>query len=122
MNTFVVSGFAGIALLIAVVGVAGVLAFSVSARTREFGVRLAVGSTPRQLLVHVLGEGVLLVAIGIVAGVLGGYAVGRVAETYVENLRLPSILPVLGTAVVLGGAAVVASLVRAARPARVDVL
>jgi ABC-type antimicrobial peptide transport system permease subunit len=90
--------------------------------TREFGVRLAVGSTPRQLLVHVLGEGVLLVAIGIVAGVLGGYAVGRVAETYVENLRLPSILPVLGTAVVLGGAAVVASLVRAARPARVDVL
>ena len=47
LNAFVFSGFAGIALLIAVVGVAGVLAFSVSARTREFGVRLAVGSTPR---------------------------------------------------------------------------
>ena len=50
LNAFVFSGFAGIALLIAVVGVAGVLAFSVSARTREFGVRLAVGSTPRHLL------------------------------------------------------------------------
>jgi predicted permease len=46
VNAFVLSGFAGVALLIAVVGVAGVLAFSVSARTREFGVRLAVGSTP----------------------------------------------------------------------------
>ena len=56
LNAFVFSGFAGIALLIAVVGVAGVLAFSVSARTREFGVRLAVGSTPRHLLARVLLE------------------------------------------------------------------
>ena len=48
LNAFVVSGFAGIALLIAVVGVSGVLAFSVSARTREFGVRLAIGSSPRR--------------------------------------------------------------------------
>ena len=51
LNAFVFSGFAGVALLIAVVGVAGVLAFSVSARTREFGVRLAIGSTPRHLLI-----------------------------------------------------------------------
>ena len=58
LNAFVFSGFAGIALLIAVVGVAGVLAFSVSARTREFGVRLAVGSAPRHLLARVLSEGV----------------------------------------------------------------
>ena len=122
LNAFVFSGFATVALLIAVVGVAGVLAFSVSASTREFGVRLAVGSTPRQLLVHVLGEGVLLVGIGIVAGVLGGYAIGRVAEGYFENLRLPSVLAVLGAAVVLGAAALVAALVPAARAARVDVL
>ena len=47
VNALVFSGFAGIALLIAVVGIAGVLAFSVSARTREFGMRLAVGCTPR---------------------------------------------------------------------------
>jgi ABC-type antimicrobial peptide transport system permease subunit len=68
LNAFVISGFDGVALLIAVVGVAGVLAFSVSARTREFGVRLALGSTPRDLLVGVLWDGVLIVAIGILAG------------------------------------------------------
>ena len=61
LNAFVLSGFAGVALLIAVVGVAGVLAFSVSARTREFGVRLAIGSTPRHLLMRVLSEGALIV-------------------------------------------------------------
>src|SRR5206468_9198186 len=63
VNAFVFSGFAGIALLIAVVGVAGVLAFSVSARTREFGVRLAIGSAPRDLLARVLSEGVRIAAI-----------------------------------------------------------
>ena len=68
VNAFVFSGFAGIALLIAVVGVAGVLAFSVSARTREFGVRLAVGSAPKHLLVRVLSEGVRIAAIGVTAG------------------------------------------------------
>ena len=57
VNALVFGGFAGVALLIAVVGVAGVLAFSVSARTREFGIRLAIGSTPRHLLARVLREG-----------------------------------------------------------------
>ena len=50
LNALVFGGFAGVALLIAIVGVAGVLAFSVSARTREFGIRLAVGSEPKDLL------------------------------------------------------------------------
>ena len=122
LNAFVFSGFAGVALLIAIVGVAGVLAFSVSARRREFGVRLAIGSTPRQLLVQVLGEGAHLVAIGILIGVLGGYAIGSMAERYFAGLTLPGVLPVLGAAAVLGGAAVLASLMPAARAARVDVL
>ena len=122
LNAFVFSAFAGIALLIAVVGVAGVLAFSVSARTREFGIRLAVGSTPRQLLTLVLGQGAFLVAIGIAAGLLGGYAIGRAAGSYFDDLRLPGVLSVLSAAAVLGGAALVASLIPAARAARVDVL
>jgi putative ABC transport system permease protein len=122
LNALVLAGFAGIALLIAVVGVAGVLAFSVSARTREFGVRLAVGSTPGRLLVRVLSEGVLIVSIGIVAGAAGGYAFAGVAAGYLDNVRLPGALPVLGAAVILAGAAVAASLMPAARASRVDVL
>jgi putative ABC transport system permease protein len=122
VNAFVFSGFAGIALLIAVVGVAGVLAFSVSARTREFGVRLAVGSAPRHLLARVLSEGVVIAAIGIAAGAAGGYALARVAARIFEHVQLPGVMPVMGAAAVLIGAAAVASLTPAARASRVDVL
>jgi putative ABC transport system permease protein len=122
LNAFVFSGFAGIALLIAVVGVAGVLAFSVSARTREFGVRLALGSTPRHLLAGVLSDGVLIAAIGTAAGAAGGYALARLAVSFVGDVRLPGAMPVLGAAAILIGAAVIASLMPAARASRVDVM
>jgi predicted permease len=122
LNAFVVSGFAGIALLIAVVGVSGVLALSVSARIREFGVRLAIGSTPRHLLVRVLSEGATIVAIGLVAGALGGYAFAGLASAYFDNVRLPGGLPLMGAAAILVGAAILASLMPAARASRVDVL
>jgi putative ABC transport system permease protein len=122
LNAFVFSGFAGVALLIAVVGVAGVLAFSVSARTREFGVRLAIGSPPRQLLGQVLSEGALIAAIGILAGAVGGYALASVTASYLGQAQLPGVAAVLGAAAVLMSAAVVASLMPAARAARVDVV
>jgi putative ABC transport system permease protein len=122
LNAFVVTGFAGIALLIAVVGVSGVLAFGVSARTREFGVRLAIGSTPRDLLVRVLSEGATIVGIGIFAGVAGGYAVAGVAASYFANVQMPGVVPLAAAAVVLVGAAICASLMPAARASRVDVL
>jgi putative ABC transport system permease protein len=122
LNAFVFSGFAGIALLIAVVGVAGVLAFSVSARTREFGVRLAVGSAPRHLLARVLREGLAIAAIGIAAGAAGGFALIRIASRFVENVQLPGPAPTIGAAAILVGAALLASLIPAARASRVDVL
>jgi predicted permease len=122
LNAFVFSGFAGIALLIAVVGVAGVLAFSVSARTREFGIRLAVGSAPRALLTRVLSEGVKIAAIGIAAGAVGGYVLARVATGFFPAVQMPGALPVIGAAGVLIGAAIAASLMPAARASRVDVL
>ena len=122
LNAFVVSGFAGIALLIAVVGVSGVLAFSVSARMRELGVRLALGSTPRDLLTGVLSDGARIAAVGIIAGAASAYAFALVASSYFENVRVPGALPVLAATTVLAIAAVVASLMPAARAARVDVL
>ncbi|MBW8860978.1 MAG: FtsX-like permease family protein, partial [Acidobacteria bacterium] len=122
VNAFVFSGFAGIALLIAVVGVAGVLAFSVSARTREFGIRLAVGSTPRHLLGRVLSEGAGIAAIGIAAGAAGGYALTFLAGRFFAHVQLPGALTIVVSAAVLIAAAVVASLMPAARASRVDVL
>jgi predicted permease len=122
VNAFVVSGFAAVALLIAVVGVAGVLAFSVSARTREFGVRLAIGSSPRQLLLGVIAEGALIVAAGIAAGAAGGYGCSRVAANYLGAVPMPGPLALATAAAALGGAAIVASLMPAARAARVNVL
>jgi putative ABC transport system permease protein len=122
LTAFEISGFAGIALLIAVVGVAGVLAFSVSARTREFGVRLAIGSTPWHLLAGVLSEGLWIVVIGIAAGGAGGYALGRVAAVSLDGLQLPGAPAVLGAASVLMAAAIVASMMPAARASRVDVV
>ena len=122
LNAFVFSGFAGVALLIAVVGVAGVLAFGVSARTREFGVRLAIGSTPNLLLTKVLSEGAVIVSVGIIAGTAFGYAFAGIASGYIQQLRMPGLPALLGAAAVLVVSALAASLLPAARASRVDVL
>jgi hypothetical protein len=122
LNAFVFSGFAGIALLIAAVGVAGVLAFSVSARTREFGIRLAIGSAPRHLLARVLSEGAAIAASGVAAGAAGGFLLARVASGVIARVQLPGALALAGATVVLLGAAIAASIVPAARASRVDVL
>jgi ABC-type antimicrobial peptide transport system permease subunit len=122
LNTLVFGGFAAVALAVAVVGVAGVLAFSVSGRTREFGIRLAVGSQPRNILAGVLSEGVVMAAIGVVAGAVGGFALARLAGSYFQNVQMPDALPVIGAAIVLLAAAIVASVLPAARAARVDVM
>jgi len=122
VNALVFGGFAGVALLIAVVGVAGVLAFSVSARTREFGIRLAIGSTPRHLLARVLREGATIGVIGIVSGAIGGLLLARIVGSVVTDVQIPGIVPIVGAAAVLVVAAIVASLTPAARASRVDVV
>jgi len=122
LNAFVVSGFAGIALLIAVVGIAGVLAFSVNARMREFGVRLAVGSSPRRLLTAIMCEGGFIAAVGIVAGTIAGYVLAGAATRFFEHVELPGALTLAGAAFLLMGSALVASFMPAARASRVDVV
>ena len=122
LNTIVFGGFAGVALLIAVVGVAGVLAFSVSGRTREFGIRLAIGSQPRDLVRHVVAEGAVIAVIGIVAGIAAGYGLMTLAQSWVSETQAPGVWVLAGSALVLLTSAVVASLMPAARAARVDVI
>jgi putative ABC transport system permease protein len=122
INALVFSGFAGVALAIAVVGVAGVLAFSVSARTREFGIRLAVGSTPSALLARVLREGAMIGVTGIAAGAVAGIALARIVSGYLAGIEIPGAAPIVGAAAVLMAAAILASLMPAARASRVDVI
>ncbi len=121
LNMLVFSGLAGLALAIAVVGVAGVLAFSVSGRTREFGIRLAVGAQPRHLLMGVVTEGAVMAVAGIVAGAILGYGLARLAGSYFPSLQMPSAWPVIASVIVLLVAAIGASLFPAARAAHVDV-
>src|SRR2546426_663717 len=105
LNTVVFGVFAAVALAIALVGVAGVLAFSVSARTREFGVRLAIGAQPRQLLTSVIAEGAVMATAGVIAGAGCGYVLVRLARSYVEDVQMPGSLPVVVSVVVLLAAA-----------------
>ena len=122
LNALVFGGFAAVAMAIAIVGVAGVLAFSVSGRTREFAIRLAVGSPPRHVLTGVLAEGAIIGMIGVVAGAAGGFALARIASAFVEGTQVPDAIPVAAAAFILLAAAVAASLLPAARAARVDVM
>jgi len=122
LNSVVFGVFAALALAIAVVGVAGVLAFSVSARTREFGIRLALGSQPRQLLKGVIAEGGVMASLGVLAGAALGFVLVRLAGRYFLDMKMPGALPVAVSAIVLIAVAIVASLLPAARAARVDVI
>ena len=122
LNALVFGGFAGVALLIAVVGVAGVLAFSVSARTREFGVRLAIGSTPTSLLTGILMQGAVIAGAGVIAGIVGGLLLAQMIRAYLTEITMPGALPLLGAAAILVAAAILASLMPAARASRVDVM
>jgi len=122
LNSLVFGVFAAVALAIAVVGVAGVLAFSVSARTREFGIRLALGSQPQHLLRSVIAEGAVMAAAGVLAGAVFGFVLARLAGRYFLDVKMPSARPVSVSAFVLMTVAVVASVLPAARAARVDVM
>src|SRR5258708_6207828 len=93
LNTLVFGGFAAVALLLAVVGVAGVLAFSVSGRTREFGIRLAIGSEPRNLVVSGIREGAWMAVAGIAAGADCGFALALSASSYITGMRMPGSAP-----------------------------
>jgi predicted permease len=120
VNAIVFGGFAALALAISVVGVAGVLAFSVSWRTREFGIRLALGAQSGRILAGVLVDGLTMAAIGVTAGGFVGWGLSRLAGNYVQELQLPGPVPLMGSAAVILSAAVLASVIPAARAAQVD--
>jgi putative ABC transport system permease protein len=120
LNAIVFGGFAAVALLISVVGVAGVLAFSVSGRTREFGIRMALGARRRDILTNVLAEGATMAGIGVGTGVVVGFALAQVAGKYVAEIHQPGLLVFVASSVLILAAAVIASAIPANRAARVN--
>jgi putative ABC transport system permease protein len=122
LNSLVFGIFAAVAVAISVVGVAGVLAFSVSGRLHEFGIRLAIGARPSAILGGVLKSGVLIAAAGIAAGAIAGFVVARLAAGFLQQTQWPGIVPIAAAAALLLIAALIASVIPAARAAGVDVI
>ncbi|MFL5416375.1 MAG: FtsX-like permease family protein, partial [Myxococcales bacterium] len=113
-------GFALLALFLAVVGIYGVISYSVSQRTRELGIRLALGATARKVLTLVLRQGLALVAGGIVLGLAASFALTRVLASLLYGVGTLDPLTLASVCVVLAGAAVLACWLPARRAARVD--
>ena len=116
-----VFGFlAGLALLLAAVGVYGVLAYSVSVRTHEIGVRMALGAEPKNILRLILGRGLLLVTFGLLPGALGAYAVSRAMTLVLFGITPNDPLTYAFTAGVFLAVATLACYLPARRATRVD--
>jgi hypothetical protein len=108
--------------LLAVVGLYALVAYSVSRRTREIGVRVALGASRRTVLLMVLGEGLALAGIGIGAGLAGSFGVSRLLSAIIEGIAAAGPLAFVGPPLLLLAAAALASLVPAWRAARLDPL
>jgi hypothetical protein len=114
--------FSGVALLLASVGVYGVLAYLTSQRAREFGVRMALGATARDVRRLVLRQTLGMIAVGIAIGSAGAWVAGRVLLRLVDGMRATEPLTVASTIAILGVAALVASYVPARRASRADAM
>ena len=112
--------FSGLALLLAAIGIYGVMAYAVSQRTNEFGVRLAIGASPRDILALVLRDGGKLAAAGILAGIVGALAAGQAIQSMLYQTGARDPLVLTGIAMLLASVAMFACLVPALRATRVD--
>ncbi len=112
--------FSGLALVLAAIGIYGVMSYSVSQRTGEFGIRMALGAQRRDLLRLVLGQGARLTAFGIIAGLVGALAAGRVVQSILFQTGPRDPLTFAIIAVLLGAVALLACLLPALRATAVD--
>jgi len=114
--------FGALALLLAAIGLYGVLAFTVSQRTREIGIHMALGARARDVLVMVMKQGMSLVLVGIVLGVAGAYAVTRTIRSLLFEVGTTDPLTFVAVLVLLAVVGFVASYVPARRATKVDPL
>jgi len=119
-NLTLVGVFAATALLLAVAGIYGVMAYSVARRTREFGVRMALGASAGEVLHLVLGQAVLTAAAGVATGIAGSLALTRAMQSLLFGVSATDPLTFAGVAVLLTLVALLASYIPARRATKVD--
>jgi putative ABC transport system permease protein len=122
LQTLVLGAFAGLALLLAAVGIYGVMSHAAQQRTREIGIRMAVGASSRAILALFLRQGFAMVALGVVAGLLGAAAMTRVLQTLLFGVSPTDPLVFATITVVLATVALVAAWLPARRATRLDPL
>ena len=120
MGAVLLGAFGALALALAVIGIYGVLAYSVGMRTREIGIRLALGAGRRDVVRLVVGEGMTLVAIGLAIGIVLAVAATRLLGSFLYGVSPTDAVTFAAVIAVLGGAALLASFLPARRASRVD--
>jgi predicted permease len=114
------TAFAALALLLAALGIYGVISYSVSQRTRELGIRIALGATQDRVVRLVLGQGMALTSLGVVAGLVGAYWLVRLLASMLFGVTTTDASTFIGVSVVLLGVASAASYLPARRASKVD--
>lgn len=121
-NTVLLGAFAALALVLAAVGIYGLIAYAVVQRTREIGLRLAIGASPASVLGLVVGDGTRLAAAGVVIGLAGAFALTRLMRSVLFDVAPFDPIAITGAAAVLFIVAALASWLPARRAARIDPL
>jgi predicted permease len=119
-NTTMITAFAAIALVLSIIGIYGLTAYSVSQRTREMGIRMALGARAADVMRMLLGEGARLAGAGVVLGMIGAFAATRVLAGMLYDVSATDPLTFAATAALLSAAALVAVLVAARRATTAD--
>jgi putative ABC transport system permease protein len=119
-NLRLMGGFAGLALLLAALGIYGLMAYSVNQRQREFGLRMALGASPAGLLRQVIGQGLSLAGIGVAVGILVSLVLARVITSLLYNVRATDPLTYFLVALLMLSTALLAAALPALRATRVD--
>jgi putative ABC transport system permease protein len=118
--TFLLTAFATIALILAIIGVYGVISYTVHSQTREIGIRMALGAQPGRVFYEILRRGALLIVIGEVIGVIAAVALSRVLATYLLGMVNTDAITLIVVLVILGIVGLLACLIPARRALRID--